>query len=169
MATRRTWIWIIVACLGVIVIGLFAIAGAGVYFVASHIDTTRTSPADAMRRFDDVRATFKEQPPLFELDSNERPRLKRPIAEVPTSSVRTRQLEIMAWDADEERIVTVTVPFWLLRFGGRRIEFSDRGNRRSFDIEDLQLNVEDLERIGPVLVFDYRASSNGERVLLWTQ
>lgn len=165
MAARRTWIWIIVACLGVIVLGLFAIAGVGIYFVASHIDTDRVSAPEAMRQFDEARAVFKDQKPLFELDKEERPRPTRPLQDLPRSSVRPQLLTVMAWDADDERIVRISVPFWLLRMGGRQIDIND-GN--GFDLNDLHLDVRDLERIGPILVFDYRSAS-GERVLVWTK
>ena len=47
MASKKTWIWIIVTCLAVCVVALLAVAAFGVYFVASHIDTTRTTSADA--------------------------------------------------------------------------------------------------------------------------
>jgi flagellar basal body-associated protein FliL len=165
MATRKTWIWIILACLGVIVLGLFAIAGAGVYFVASHIDTQAATSADAIRAFDDVRAKFKDQPPLFELDENGRPRATRPIREIPRSSMRARELTIMVWDVDDERIVSISLPFWLLRMGGGQINVDgDHG----FRFDDLDLDVDHLERIGPALVLDY-LGRNGERVLLWTQ
>lgn len=165
MAARRTWLWIIIACLGVIVLGLFAIAGAGIYFVASHIDTERIGSAAAMAEFDRARAVFKDQQPLFELDKDERPRATRPIGDLPRSSVRPKDLTVMAWDADDERIVRISLPFWLLRMGGRQIEINDSGG---FDLRELNLDVRDLERIGPVLIFDYRAPS-GERVLVWTQ
>lgn len=165
MATRKTWIWIVVGCLAVCVIGLLAIAGAGVYFVASHIDTEPASSTEALRAFDEAREVFKDQQPLFELDSDERPHELRNPADLPTSSIRPRDLVILAWDADEERLVRFALPFWLLRLGGRQVEINDG---HGFDLDRLHLDVDELERIGPVLVFDYRAST-GERVLLWTQ
>ena len=165
MATRRTWIWIIVACLGVIVVGLFGIAGAGVYFVASHIDTEAATSADATEAFDEARARFKDQQPLFELDANDRPRLRHPIRDLPRSEIRARELTVMAWDLDEERIVRISLPFWLLRMGGSNIEIN---HDEWFSFSDLNLDVTQLERVGPILLFDYRAPS-GERVLLWTQ
>jgi hypothetical protein len=165
MATAKTWIWIIVGFVAVCVVGLFAIAGAGVYFVASHIDTERASSVDAMQAFDDARAAFKDQQPLFELDDNERPHMLRDPSDLPSSSVRPKELVIMAWDSDEERLIKLALPFWLLRLGGREIEINDG---HGFDLNRLDLDVEELERIGPTLVFDYRDSS-GERVLLWTQ
>lgn len=165
MATRTTWIWIVVGCLALCGLFLFAVAGAGVYFVASRIDTERVSSVDAMKMFDEARAAFEGQEPLFEIDSDERPHPVRDIREMPTSSERPRDLVVMAWDSDEERIVRVAVPFWLMRLGGRQVEIN---NGQGFDLNRLDLDVEELERVGPLLLFDYRART-GERVLLWTR
>lgn len=165
MATRKTWIWIVLACLGVIVVGLFAIAGVGVYFVASHIDTEPATSADAMRAFDEARAVFKDQQPLIELDADERPKIVRPLRDIPRSETRAKELTVMVWDTGDERIVKISLPFWLLRMGGQNIEINEG---EWFRLNELNLEVDQLERIGPHLVFDYRTPS-GERVLLWTQ
>ena len=166
MASRtRTWIWIVVIFLGVCVIGLMAVAGAGVYFVANHIDMKASTSIDAGRSFEDIRATFKEQKPLFEIDEFERAKAARPIQELPTSSVKPKYLWIQAWDPDEERLVKISLPFWLLRLGKRKVDFA---HGEGFDLDRLNIDVNELERIGPVVVIDFR-SPRGERVLLWTQ
>lgn len=165
MATRKTWLWIILACVGVIIVGLFAIAGVGVYLVASHIDTEPATSADALRAFEQARSAFKDQEPLVALDDNERPTLVRPLRDIPRSDTRARELSVMVWDDNDERLVTISLPFWLLRMGGRNIEVN---HGEWFRLDELHLDVDQLERIGPHLVFDYRRP-NGERVLLWTQ
>jgi hypothetical protein len=166
MASRRKWIWIIVAVCSVMLIALFVIAGVGVYFVSQNIHASRSSSTDAVRAFEEVRMKFKEQRPLFELDSAHNPRVARSTSDIPTSPNKPEHLWILAWDTDEERLVKVSLPFWLLRMGKRKVDLfnSDSG----FDLERLQLDVQELERIGPALVFDFRAKS-GERVLVWTQ
>src|SRR5687767_9333850 len=111
---RRTWIWIVVIFLGVCVIGLMAAAGAGVYFVANHIDMKAATSVDAGRSFEGIKAAFKEQKPLFEIDEFERAKAVRPIEELPTSTVKPKHLWIQAWDPDEERLVKISLPFWLL-------------------------------------------------------
>jgi hypothetical protein len=166
MASKKTWIWIIVACLGMGVMALFGLAATGVYFVASHIETDRVSSAEALRAFDAARAAFKEQQPLFELDSKERPRPVRALRDIPSSPSRPDDLWILAWDPDEGRILKISLPFWMLRLGRRNIDVHH--DESGFDLEDLDLDVEELERIGPALVFDLRAPE-GERVLVWTR
>ena len=78
---------------------------------------------------------------------------------------RPDQLYVLAFDPDDERIVKVTVPFWLLRLKSRgTIDF----NGGQLELEDLKLTVEDLERFGPTLIVDHK-STGGERVLVWSQ
>jgi hypothetical protein len=166
VAAKKTWIWIIVACLGLGVMSLFGLAAAGVYFAASHIDTERVSSAEALRAFDQAREEFREQKPLFELDNYENPRPTRVLREIPTSPTRPEDLWIMAWDPDEGRILKISLPFWMLRLGRRNIDVHH--DESGFDLKDLDLDVAELERIGPTLVFDLRAPE-GERVLVWTR
>jgi hypothetical protein len=166
MATRKTWIWVIVITLSVCVVGMLAVAGAGVYFVASHIDTRQASSSEAFQEFDRARAAFKAQKPLFELDQRERPRLTQEVASLPTAAARPEYLWILAYDPDREgRIVKVNLPFWLLRFGKNKIQLD---NDHGFDLGRLNIDVHDLERIGPMLLIDYQSTS-GERVLVWTR
>lgn len=166
MATRKTWIWIIVITLAVCVVGMLAVAGAGVYFVASHFDTRQASSSEAFQEFDRARAPFKDQKPLFELDQRERPKLTRDLSSLPSVTTTPDYLWILAFDPDREgRIVKVNLPFWLLRLGRKNIKI-DHG--RGFDLDRLDINVNDLQRIGPMLLMDYRSTS-GERVLVWTK
>lgn len=165
MATKKTWLWIIGALFGIGVMGLLVLAGAGMYFVSQHVEAERSTGAEALRTFDAARNVFKD-PPLFELDNVDRVRITRQLTKLPTSRVKPQHLWILAWDPQDERIVKVSLPFWLLRLGRRKIDImsGDRG----FDLERLNLDVGELERIGPTLVVDHRIPT-GERVLIWTQ
>jgi hypothetical protein len=140
-------------------------AGAGFYFFSKHFDTQAATPAKAGMEFEQVKAQFLGQKPLIELD--ERGRFIRSNPDRPASQTRKvpAQLYVLAFDPDDERIVKVTIPFWLLRFKPKaHVDFN--GGR--LDIEDLKLTVEDLERFGPTLIVDHKATS-GERVLVWSQ
>jgi hypothetical protein len=165
MPKRKTWVWILVSIAGVSFVAIVVIAIAGIMFVTRHVTTTKASAADAERAFDAARTQFKDARPLIELDQNERPRLSRPLAEVPTSPVKPQYLWVLVFDYRDERLVKVSLPFWLLRMGRRKI---DVGGDQGFDLDRLNLDVKELERIGSTLVLDHRAAS-GERVLVWTQ
>lgn len=166
MATKKTWILVIVGILSACVLALVVIAGAGVYFVTRHIHTQRTESTDAMRSLDRARARFKDQRPLIEVDANGRPSVSTPLAELPPGRTEPNELIVLAWNPDDERVVTVTLPFWLLRLGHRKIDLMN--GDKDFDLDRLNLDVDQLQRIGPRLVFDWRRPT-GERVLIWTQ
>src|SRR6185436_4795822 len=136
------------------------------YFVRRDVRTERTTHADAIRAFDDVKARFPVPRPLYELDSSEQPRAVRPLTELPSSAIRPDQLWLLAWDPDEERLVKVSLPFWMLSVGHHKIDLAGHGH--DFDLDQLNLDPRELERIGPNLLFDYR-DHDGARVLLWTQ
>jgi hypothetical protein len=161
----KTWVWIVVSVVVICIVGAVAVAGMGYYFFTKHIDTKVTSPASASVEFAQVTAQFTGQKPLIELD--ERGRFLRANPDRPgrTDLRRPDSLYVLAFDPDDERIVKVTIPFWLLRFKPRgTIDFN--GGR--LELEDLKLTVEDLERFGPTLIVDHK-STGGERVLVWSQ
>ena len=165
MATARTWLWIILGFIGICVLSLVVMAGAGVYYVSRHISVQRTSSPQALRSLEETRARFAT-PPLVELDVWERPHETRPIADLPSAATAPTNLYVLAWDPDDGTLARVAVPFWVLRLGRRKIEFL-KGSR-GFNYQSLNLDLDQLERIGPALVLDHRLSS-GERVLIWTQ
>jgi hypothetical protein len=77
---------------------------------------------------------------------------------------------ILAWNPDRGRIVRVSLPFWLLLMGRRKVDLFDSTGTgsNSFDVDRLNIDVHELERIGPAFVLDY-VTMNGERILVWTQ
>jgi uncharacterized membrane protein len=168
MAMPR-WVWAVIIVVALFVIGILAMAGAGVYFVTRQVQITTAAPADADQRFAEARERFKDAKPLIELDRDGevlRSRLEeaQDARTGPTTSLDA--LHILAWDADDERIVDVAVPFWLLRLNRGPIgQFDDAGGLRR---ANLRITAEDLERIGPALLVDHRDPEGG-RVLVWTQ
>ena len=167
MAGRvKTWIWVVVAVAVVGVLGLVAMAGVGFYFASQHIHTRAVSPVSAAKDFDAIRARFTGQVPIIELD--DRGRFVRAHTGRATSAPPRlpEQLRVLAYDADDGRIVEVKVPFWLLRLktGGASIDL----NGRQMDFEDLRLSVDDLERFGPALIAEHNAP-DGSRVLVWSE
>lgn len=167
MATKKTWIWIIVGVIGTCVLALFALAGAGVYFVSRHINAERISSVEAQKTFESTLASFKDPRALIELDTLDRPHPTRAFSELPTSTTKPSNLWVLAFDPDRERLVKISLPFWILRMGRRKMDILSSGDK-SFDLERLNLDVPELERIGPAVVIDFRARS-GEHVLVWTR
>jgi hypothetical protein len=167
MAGRvRTWVWVVIAIVVVGILGIVALAGVGVYYFAQHIDTRPSTPAAAAHDFEEIKGRFNSKAPLIELDDRGRlvkSNTNRPAAANPR---KPDELHVLAFDPDNERIVRLTVPFWLLRMkmGDTQIQFGDS----NVNLQDLRLSVEDLERYGPAIIVDHR-SRHGERVLVWSQ
>ena len=162
--SRKTLIWIIVGVVGFGVVCLIALAGFGMYFVSHHVQARHATSAEAFGAFDEARAKFKDDKPVFEMDGAEHPRQLREWSAMPTSTSKTNDVWVLAWDPDRERLARVSIPFWILRLGRRNIDISTGG----FKFDRLEIDVNELQRVGPVLLFDFRTSS-GERVLIWTQ
>jgi len=162
----KTWIWVIVAILGVGVLCVVGMAGVGFYFFSQHFDTQAATPMKAGERFDQAKAQFKGQKPLIELDERGHFLRSNPDRPAPLTTRRPEQLYVLAFDPDDERIVKVSIPFWLLRFKSRSARVDFNGGR--LDLEDLKLTVDDLERFGPTLIVDHKSTS-GDRVLVWSQ
>jgi hypothetical protein len=130
------------------------------------VQTRTVNAAAAGREFEDARKVFNGQTPLLRLDNVDRPLIERRIEDLPASATKPTDMFILAWDPDKDHVVRVSLPFWLLRMGRRKMNFTT--GDRDFDLERLNLSLEQLERVGPVLVLD-AITPSGQRVLIWTK
>ena len=162
----KTWLKITLVVVALGMLGMCAIAGAGIYFVSKHVKTSRVSSSSAIKQFDDALARFKDQKPLIEIDSHERVRRTRNAADMPTAASKATHFVIKAWDPDEGRIVNLTIPIWIMAMGRRKVDLGT--GHDTFDLDRLDLDFKEIERIGPVLLLDVHTRS-GERVLIWTE
>jgi hypothetical protein len=162
----KTWVWVVIAIVVVGVLGIVAMAGVGLYFFSQHIDTHAATPASAARDFEEVRARFREQKPLIELDDRGQFLRANTDRTAPPNTKSPQYLYIQAFDSGDERVVKMSIPFWLLRLKAGDTTIDLNGNR--MDLEDLKLTVQDLERFGPTLIVDHK-DRDGDRVLVWSQ
>jgi hypothetical protein len=162
----KTWVWVVLAIVVIGVLGVVAMAGVGLYYFSQHIDTKTASPAVAARDFEQVTVRFTGQKPLIELDERGRYLRSNTDRQPPPNTTAPDELNVMAFDPDDQRIVRVSIPFWILRMKMKGTTIDLNGNQ--MDLEDLKLTVDDLERFGPALIVDHRSTS-GERVLVWSQ
>lgn len=162
---KRTWIWV---ALGIFV--LFVIIAAGGLFLAfsllrQNMDVTAMSETAAAEEFAAVRARFAGRQPLFQLIDG-RPQMVSDSSTRATPPQSVSSVNLLAWDEDDEQLVRVSIPFWLLRLksGPIRITASSAGLvDREFDFR-----VEDVERHGPGLLLDLPDQRDG-RVLIWAE
>ena len=161
---RRTWLWILVAVFGVGVVCVIAIAGFAMHFFSTHVSTKSLGAAEAFKVFDQARAPFKEQPPLFEMDDRERIKKRRPLGDLPAAKQPAQNMYVLVWSPEKEKLVKLSLPFWVLRLGRQKIDVGTD----VFDMKRMDLDIKELERAGSMLVLDHRDRS-GQRVLIWTQ
>lgn len=160
----KTWVWIVGGIVAFGILCVIAMAAAGLWFVRSHVDIHPASTASVTDEFQAIRARFADQKPLIELD--ERGNVFHANTDRPASTQHVQTLNIMAFDPDDEKVVKMDLPFWLLRLKMRGTRFDVGGN--NIDLAKLRLTVEDLERYGPTLILDHK-DSGGSRVLIWSQ
>jgi hypothetical protein len=160
----KTWVWVIIGIVVCGILGVIAMAGVGLWFVKSHVDIRNTTVAAATEDFQAIRQRFATQKPLIELD--EHGRFLRANSDRPTSTQRPQTLSVMVFDPHDEKVVRVELPFWMLRLkmGGTRVGMG----RGGFDMAQLHITVEDLERYGPTLVLDQK-DTDGSRVVVWSK
>lgn len=160
---NRKVLWIVLGVVGFFVLCVVAFAAFGLYFVSRNLDMTQATATEASDSFESVRARFKE-PPILTIDVDERVTLSRPPPDAAPAE-RPTKMYVMAYDRSDERIVRVTVPFWMLRMGRENIRLGSGSN--DIDFEKLRITAEELERYGPALLLDHAEGRN--RVLVWTQ
>ena len=166
MSSAKTWLKIIFVLIALGMLGMCAVAGAGIYFVTQHVSTSTVSSSSALQQFEEARARFEGQTPLIEIDSTERVRRMRDIGAMPTADTRTKSLGVMVWNPEEERIVNLKLPLWILTMGQKKVELGMGPD--SFDLRRLELDLKELERVGPLLIVDIHTVT-GERILVWTE
>jgi hypothetical protein len=161
----KTWVWIAIGIIAVCILAVITAAAVGLWILRSHVNIQPSTVSAATADFQSVRERFATQKPLIELD--ERGNFVHANVDRPNGTQRPESLNVMAFDAKDEHVVRMDIPFWLLRLKmrGTRIDVGGNGN---IDLEKLRLTVEDLERFGPTLILDHR-DENGSRVLVWSQ
>jgi len=165
MAAKKTWLWILVGGFAAVVVGLVALAAVGVYLVTRHVETRSASADDAQAAFEDVTRTFADPTPLYTLDENEEPRLSAPLSEKPNAAEPVTDVAVLVWDPHDDRLVRLSLPIWMLQLGDGELDVTKDG--QNWPVDPLTLDVDELARIGPAVVFDYR-DAGGARVLVWT-
>lgn len=162
---KRTWVWVVVGISFVLVV----LAIGGITFTAlwfrQNLTVTEISDNGATTEFDAIRARFAGQQPLIELRDG-RPQYIEERATRKDSNVPLKTMHVMAFDRDEGKMVSFSLPFWLLRLKSGPIRLS--AYSQGWDDRGVSFRVEDLEKYGPGLLMDLTESDEG-RVLIWVE
>jgi len=166
--SRQTWISVVVA--SVIIVGILAVAAIGgtAFFIYRHVNAQFTPSENADAQFAEARARFAGQKPLIEIRKDDEAVVHREVIPGALPPVKLDTLRVLAYDTRAEKLVRVSIPFWLLRMApSRHVSFiNDTGI--DFDSDRVRLTLDDLERRGPGLILD-QADRRGSHVLVWTE
>lgn len=160
---KRKWLPIVA---GVAV--LFVFLGIGVAVVSiswfrDNVVVSRGTTRDAAQQaFDARRREFPDPRPVLEFGVDKKPSYVAGI-ESRRNPGSVSALHVLAWDADEHALATVTLPMWLLRMKSGPIVFGEYVS--GLDDHGVRLTPADLEKYGPGVVLEFE-TPDGNRVLL---
>ena len=170
MAKNKLPTWVSILIAGVIVVCMLAVAvvGGTAFFIYRHANASFIQPDTAQSEFDTTRAQFSGQKPLIEIRHNEDPVLHRELLTVRTSERKLESLRVLAYDNDANKLVRVSIPFWLLRMAPSKHFSFLNDNGIDIDSDRIRLTLDDIERRGPGLLIDQK-DRRGHQVLVWTE
>ena len=154
---------ILLVVLALIVFVVVMVVSAGVWFFTSALQTVAADQTRATQSFADVRGRFDGSDPVLRMTDSGTVVTRQPPDTRPGRELQ--KVSLIAWDPDEERLATVTLPFWLLRMKDGPINLSARSAVPNVRVS---LTVTELERYGPALLLDH-TDGDGARVLVWTE
>ena len=161
MTRKRSTILLVIFGVGICAVMLFA--GVLFWFFTSALERSPADEATAEARFQELRDRFRGVTPIFEMGPNG-PVLNRQPPPKPATS-QLRSMEMLGWDCNDEELVRVTIPFWMVRMKPGKISVSSDDQQRSVR---LSLSADDLEGYGPTLLLDH-TDEEGSHLVLWTE
>jgi hypothetical protein len=159
---KKTTKTVLLVLVGVVLCVAITVVGLGVWFFTSALQTVTADEPEAARTFADVRARFADTEPVLVMTESG-PRFARQPPAAPAGQLE--RVRLIAWDPDEGRMASVTIPFWLIQMRDGPFSIS-----ASTFVPNVRASVRaaDLERYGPALLFDQR-DEDGSRVMIWTE
>jgi hypothetical protein len=164
MAMRR-WVPIVLGVLAVFVLAIVALAGSCAYMVHKQVQVrVSASAADYEREAASILKRFEGVPALV-VEGPSGPRLSsKALAIRHKRGGAINNLHILVFSADENKLVRLTLPMWLLRMSpDGRMDI----NRDEVGLDNIRLSIADLEAAGPGPLFVRKG--NDSRVLVWAE
>lgn len=150
-------------------LGILAVAAAAVLGLTvlgglawRAITVQQMDGTGAQRNFEDVLASVKSPSPLVHREAGRF--VRRPSS--PPVGPPPRDLHVLAYYADGQRLVRGDVPLWFFAVKGPAVTYALRGT--GFDLETLGLTPNDLQQAGAGIILD-DTRPTGDRLLAWTE
>ncbi len=126
------------------------------------ISVQQMDDTGAQHNFEDVLARARSPTPLVRRESGRF--VRRPSS--PPVGPPPRDLHVLAYYADGQRLVRADVPLWFFTVKGPAAAYALRGT--GFDLETLGLTSRDLQQAGAGIILD-ETRPTGDRILAWTE
>ncbi len=167
---RNKWIPIVIGIVIFVVIVGIGLVGGAIYIFTRQVAFQTVETATGEAEFQKLQAGFEGQTPFIELTGDEefedaRAVVHRELAKHPTGKVS--KVHIRIWSPEERKLVSLDLPFWMVRFMGNKPINLETGHS-GFNRVSLRVTAEELERRGPGLVMNHTAP-RGESVLVWLE
>jgi len=167
---RNKWIPIVIGIVIFVVIVGIGLIGGAIYVFTRQVEFQAVESADGEQQFQKLRAGFEGQTPFIELTGDgefeeARAVVHRELAKSPAGKVST--VHIRVWSPEEGKLVSLDLPFWMIRLMGNKPIDLDTGHG-GFNRVSLRVTAEELERRGPGLVMNHTAP-RGESLLVWME
>jgi hypothetical protein len=101
--------------------------------------------------------------PVVEMRDREIVLLREPPDAAPSREINT--VHMLVWDPQDQSLVTLDMPMWLLRMSDDPIELS--AGRDTGTPVQLSMTVAEMAQYGSTILLDHE-DEDGERVLVWT-
>jgi hypothetical protein len=170
---KRTRNWLLIGCGGAIFLimaGIAIVGGLG-YSLYQQVGmhATFVKAEDAARQLDAIRATLPGQPKItIKKTDDGSPDLV--LAKPAASPVPLTSLHVAAYDPSNDKLVQLTIPFWVLRMMPEGQHFKVNGEEvlNHLSTPSGKLTAKDIEALGPGLLVDDDRPDH-TRVIIWSE
>jgi hypothetical protein len=177
MATKRTWLWVILGIVGTFFLVCILAVGGAIYEFRRHVKNEFVETTVAEQAFARQRDRFKGQQPLIEFvgrdrDNDDQTTVHRPLPTAPRARITT--LRVLIYDTAGGHLIHADIPGWVVRSmpSGRYGGWDDKGppvipGAYNDEFVRNRITVEDIERHGLGLVLD--GHNRNTRILVWSE
>jgi hypothetical protein len=154
-----------------VMIGVAVVGGLGYYVYQQFgMHASFVKREDAAQQMDAVRARFAGQSPKIAIKETDDGKPNVTLAKPAASSVSLTSLHVTAYDPSKDKLVEMTIPFWLLRMMPERGKMQVNGDEvlNHLSTPSGKLTAKDIEALGPGLLVD-ETRRDGTRVIIWSE